>query len=140
MIYSWDASLETGNDIIDTQHKQLIEALNGLILAYQGGKGPDELLRTLDFLSAYVIRHFTDEEALQVQYNYPDYQRHRLYHNEFRRTIEKLSAEISEKGPTDELILVTIKTVADWLIHHIKSDDFKLAAYINFMSGRSPIL
>ncbi|MDR0291435.1 MAG: hemerythrin family protein [Elusimicrobium sp.] len=136
MIYTWDESLETGNEIIDTQHKQLIEALNALILAYQGGKGTGELLRTLDFLSAYVIRHFTDEEALQVQYNYPDYPRHRLYHNEFRRTIEKLSAEIAEKGPTDALILVTIKTVSDWLIHHIKSDDFKLAAYITSVSGK----
>ena len=29
--YRWDGTLETGHEIIDTQHKQLFEAINDLL-------------------------------------------------------------------------------------------------------------
>jgi len=130
MHYEWDETLETGNAEIDAQHKQLIAALNDLVDAREQGKGPQEIMRTLDFLSSYVVRHFNDEEAIQKKYDYPDYYRHRIYHDEFKKTVQNLVREINEKGPREELVLKTINTVAGWLINHIKGDDFKLAAYI----------
>jgi hemerythrin len=62
MAYDWDEKLETGNEKIDRQHKQLITALNKLIDACGEGKGSDELENTLEFLNAYIVKHFSDEE------------------------------------------------------------------------------
>lgn len=38
--YEFTSELETGNDLIDSEHKELIDAINNLLLACGEGKGP----------------------------------------------------------------------------------------------------
>ena len=49
MAYSFDKSLETGNILIDNQHKELIDAINNLLDACGQGKGRDEIKIPLIF-------------------------------------------------------------------------------------------
>jgi hemerythrin len=72
MAYQWDSSLETGYEKIDKQHKQLFAAVNNLMEASGSGKGDAAVMETLDFLTGYAIKHFSDEEQLQLDYDYPD--------------------------------------------------------------------
>jgi hemerythrin len=116
--------------MIDNQHKQLIVALNALIEASQGGKGHEEVNNTLEFLTAYTIKHFADEEKLQVQYDYPDYLNHKLYHDEFKVTVRGLTEELLREGPTGEVVNKISSIIGNWLVNHIKGDDFKMAAYV----------
>ena len=128
--YSWNQDLETGNHQIDEQHKQLVAALNTLHDAARSGKGFTELARALEFLGAYTAKHFADEEKLQRQSGYPDYLRHKRYHDEFRQVARELSSRLVKEGPTDELLTTVYTTIGDWLVHHIKGDDFKMAAFV----------
>jgi hemerythrin len=130
MAYQWDTSLETGHAKIDNQHKQLIAALNGIIEASQQGKAKDEIFKTLDFLTGYTVMHFSTEEKLQVQYNYPDYPVHKRYHDEFKVTVGELIKKVQREGPTEEMIALVTGTIGDWLLNHIKGDDFRMAAYV----------
>ena len=132
MAYQWDVSLETGHAKIDNQHKQLITALNSIIEASQQGKEKEEIFKTLDFLTGYTIMHFATEEKLQVQYNYPDYNVHKYYHDEFKETVKKLTGRLVQEGPSEDLINTVTSTIGNWLINHIKGDDFRMAAYIKF--------
>jgi hemerythrin len=130
MAYQWDSSLETGHEKIDNQHKQLIAALNSIIEASAGGKGGAEIFKTLDFLTGYTIMHFSDEEKLQVQYDYPDYLIHKRYHDEFKVTVGELTKRLVKEGPTEEMVNIVTTAVGNWLLNHIKGDDFRMAAYV----------
>ena len=46
MAYVWSKDLETGNAMIDSQHKELIEAINALLAACATGKGRAEIAKT----------------------------------------------------------------------------------------------
>jgi len=139
MAYTWDSLLESGNEIIDSQHKQLIDAVNKLLQACRAGTGKEELEQTLDFLLAYTERHFADEEALQKEYDYPDYLRHRRTHEEFKLTIQALAEQLRQEGPTVSLVAEVYSCMGDWLISHIKGDDFRLAAYIQLRTTNSAL-
>jgi hemerythrin len=130
MAYQWDSSLETGHEKIDNQHKQLIAALNNIIEASRGGKGSEEIFKTLDFLTGYTIMHFSTEEKLQLQYGYPDYLVHKRYHDEFKVTVTELTKRLTEEGPTEEMIGIVTTTIGNWLLNHIKGDDFRMAAFV----------
>jgi hemerythrin len=135
MAYQWDSSLETGYEKVDNQHKQLVAALNDIIQASRNGKGKDEIFKTLDFLTGYTIMHFADEEKLQVKYDYPDYLIHKRYHDEFKVTVGELTARIVKEGPSEEMIGIVTTAIGDWLLNHIKGDDFRMAAYVKAKSA-----
>ena len=55
MAYVWSKDLETGNAMIDSQHKELIEAINALLAACATGKGRAEVAKTTKFLYSDVF-------------------------------------------------------------------------------------
>ena len=130
MAYQWDANLETGHAKVDGQHKQLICALNEIIDASKEGKGKDEIFKILDFLTGYTIMHFSTEEKLMTQYDYKDYHIHKGYHDDFKGTVGELTQRLINEGPTEELIGTVTTTIGNWLLNHIKGDDFRMAAYV----------
>ena len=130
MAYTFDAALETGNAMIDSQHKQLIEAVNGLYDACSKGKGREEIIKTLDFLSSYVMKHFADEERLQAQHSYPDRVRHKQYHDDFKKTVADWDKKLKADGATITLFMEVNSIIGGWLLDHIKNQDKKVAAHI----------
>jgi hemerythrin len=130
MAYAWSADLETGNDIIDGQHKQLIQAINNLLDACSKGQGRSELSNTMKFLYDYTAKHFADEEKLQLASKYPDYPNHKMYHEGFKKVVHDLSKELDEQGPTIVLVGKINSSIAGWLLNHIKKEDVKVAKHI----------
>ncbi|GHT43158.1 hypothetical protein FACS189443_6820 [Planctomycetales bacterium] len=130
MAYAWTPDLETGHPLIDSEHKELIKAINDLLAACMSGQGKEILGKTLDFLSSYTVKHFGDEEQLQTQYKYPDYPNHKKLHTGFVNFVNDLAAKIKAQGPTTILIGQVTSGVGDWLVSHIKREDTKVAAHI----------
>ncbi len=130
MTYTFDKSLETGNSAIDAQHKELINAVNNLLDACAMGKGRSEIEATVKFLADYTNKHFSDEERLQKQYNYPEYIAHKKLHDNFKEEVNSIINDYSKDGATVGLTFKVNTKVAAWLINHIKGEDKKLAAFI----------
>ena len=130
MAYQWDSGLETGYEKVDRQHKQLVIAVNNLMEASAQGRGDKAVLETLDFLTGYAIKHFADEEQLQIDYKYPEYLNHKRLHDEFKLVVGDLTKRVTKEGPTVEMIDIVSSTVGAWLLNHIKGDDFRMAAFI----------
>ena len=86
MAYVFTRDLETGNAKIDSQHKELFDAMNKLEAACSQGKGRVEVEKTLQFLSDYITKHFGDEETLQRQSGYPDFMKHKGFHETFKKS------------------------------------------------------
>lgn len=130
MAYKLNNDLLTGNTQIDTEHKELIKAINNLVEACSKGKGRLELEKTVNFLSSYTKTHFGHEEVLQKKYNYPDYNNHKKYHKQFIDTVENIRKKLLSEGPSIVLVGEINSKVANWIINHIKREDVKVAAHI----------
>jgi methyl-accepting chemotaxis protein len=128
--YVWDESFATGNEMIDSQHRTLFDALNRLLAAMQSGEGKAELKKALDFLNDYTIKHFFEEEQLQLQAKYPDYQNHHRLHEDFKVTVRQLARRRIMDGTDEKLIAEVKKKIGAWLVVHIKGQDIKLGAYL----------
>ena len=61
MKYELTKDLETGNAIIDSEHRQLFNAINQLMDACSSGQGRTKIESTLRFLLDYVDKHFAHE-------------------------------------------------------------------------------
>ncbi len=130
MAYTFTKDLETGNPLIDSEHRQLIDAINGLLAACAAGKGRAELANTTKFLKEYTAKHFGDEEKLQIQNQYPDYVNHKRYHEDFKKVVAEICTKLDKEGPSVTLVGEVNSAIAGWLINHIKKEDVKVAAHI----------
>ena len=130
MAYQWDSSLETGYEKVDNQHKQLVSTLNNLIQASQTGKDSEEIFKVLDFLTGYAIMHFKTEEDLMTKFEYSDFYVHKQYHDEFKVTVGEFNKRLVDEGPSKSLVHIVTTAIGDWLVNHIKGDDFRMAAYV----------
>ncbi|MDR1571958.1 MAG: bacteriohemerythrin [Clostridiales Family XIII bacterium] len=128
--YEWSPELETGNQLIDSQHKQLVQTIAELMEACASGKGRGALGETIDFLEGYTAKHFSDEEGLQRQSRYPDYANHKKLHDAFKAVVADLGRQLKAEGPTVALVGKANSNIGGWLVNHIKREDKKVAAHI----------
>ena len=129
MKYELTKDLETGNSLIDTEHRQLFAAINDLMDACSKGKGRDQIASTTRFLNNYVGKHFKDEEQLQVQSKYPAYPMHRQFHEKYKMDLAQIGNELNNEGPT-LTVLNKLNQIVGVLITHIRIEDKKLAAHV----------
>lgn len=137
MAFAWTREMETGNPQIDAEHRELIQACNNLLAACAAGTGKEELARTVDLLNQYTRTHFSHEEALQEEYNYPDFANHKRYHQALMQVVDTLSKRLKEEGPTAQLVGEINKQLGGWLINHIKTEDVKVAQHIQACKEQS---
>ena len=130
MAYQFTKDLETGNNVIDSEHRQLIDAVNSLLDACAKGQGRTQLLDTAHFLLDYTKKYFSDEEAIQMKNHYPDYTRHKKIHEDFNKTAADVVTKIEHEGPTVANVNQINTLLAGWLLNHIKGEDKKLANYL----------
>lgn len=124
--FNWSNDLSSGNTMIDTDHKHLIDLVNKLNMAMSGGKGNTVLGGILNELIDYTVSHFAREEKLMKEINYADYATHKAEH-------DKLVSEVSELKRSFDSGAVTLSSkvymfLTEWLNRHIKSSDIKLGA------------
>lgn len=129
MKYTLTADLMTGNSLIDSQHRQLFDAVNQLMDACSMGKGRDQIQATVSFLSDYVVKHFKDEERLQTQSKYPNYTGHKQFHDGYRRQLAATAQELVDAGPTVKALGDLNQAVAV-LVTHIRTEDKRMAQYV----------
>ena len=127
----WKDSLKIGVEEIDTQHKELCDKIDALFDACKLGKGRAEISQTMDFLQAYTIKHFSDEEVIHKMNGYPKVKEHKAIHEAFIKQVASLKAELEKDGASIVLVAKINSLIIDWLIKHIKNVDQELAQYQN---------
>lgn len=130
MRIEFDDSLITGNEMIDTQHKELIDRTNQFLAKLKEHAGRVDAIKMLDYLDEYVEFHFGEEEKLQEEISYPGLAEHRKKHEELRNTVKELYHMLNEEeGPTEAFVKQVEVNVVDWLIRHIQGFDRSVAEY-----------
>ena len=129
-VLAWKDEFNLGHDWVDMQHRRLFELVNGLVESCAAGSDAIKLKGTLDFLVNYTVQHFDDEEALQLKYNYPGYEKHKRIHEDFKVTVGGLVEKFTAGESSAELSNDVNKIVVRWLINHIQREDKKIGEHI----------
>lgn len=131
MALEWSDSLASGSVEIDTQHKELIGRINSLFVAVEkGGTASDEIAKTVQYLSDYVIFHFGTEEKFMAKYAYSNTSAHKAQHEQFVKTFERLKGRMMNEGINPQLGRELKDLCVDWLVNHIKYSDRALGMFL----------
>lgn len=130
MYAEFDDNLITGNEMIDNQHKELIEKINQLLEACEQSSGKIKAIQTLGYLADYTEYHFAEEEKLQEEISYPGIDAHKKQHEALRKVVAELHEMLDEEeGPTEAFVAQVQKNVIEWLYKHIQGFDRSVAEY-----------
>lgn len=122
--------LVTGNETIDSQHKELINKINDLLRSCEEHADKAGAAKMLNYLADYTDFHFKAEEELQESIDYPGIAEHKKKHDELRTTVQELYDMLTEEeGPTDAFVAMVNEKVTDWLYYHIQTFDRSVAEY-----------
>ena len=119
MAIAWANDLSTGIDVIDGQHKRIVDYINQLEHALVQG---DRVAvgEVLAELVDYTLSPFAFEESLQEEAGYVYAKPHKAIHELFAKRV----AQYKERHTIGEDIAKELHgMLCTWLVHHIKRDD-----------------
>lgn len=130
MRYELTKDLETGNGIIDNEHRELLNAVNKMLDACSAGQGRSAIEPTVKFLLDYVNKHFAHEEQLQAKESYPHMAEHKKFHADYTKRLREIARAMPADGPT-LADLSTINQHIGLLVTHIRTEDKRLGVFLN---------
>ena len=120
-LIDWTDDFEMGIPSVDDQHRKLVEIVNKFDEAANHGKGSRIMNKILDDLLNYTAEHFTAEEKLLEDAEYPKLKQHQSQHRQLLQRIERLQFEFDQQG---KRITTDVKEFLKyWLISHILKED-----------------
>jgi len=126
----WTPEIAVGSELIDDQHRSLIERVNRLVAAIEEGREEEEIAQLFEFLKEYTQDHFAAEERLMAETGYPDRENHAAEHQSFCAKIADLERRMAAEGMTAVLKRDFDEAVIDWLFEHICRIDRALGQYL----------
>lgn len=136
-LLAWNDYLKTGIDIVDQQHRGLVDLANETAAKLTSGDGLsiDEMRTLLGFLTDYAAIHFSTEEALMALSGVPErhVNHHRQSHAGFLKQVNAMVDGLgSNEGLTGHQLM---DFLGNWLIYHMLGEDQNLARLLRTGSG-----
>ncbi len=125
---TWKSSLETGDTLVDSEHKEIFSLVNELhdaIVQRRERAAQDEILASITVTAR---EHFVHEEALMRSIHYPGLLEQKKLHKAFLAETKRLSAEY-ECGEA-RLPITLAMFLHEWLVTHMRVEDRKIGEFI----------
>lgn len=120
----WSNTLDTGIDVIDGQHKRIVEMINQLAVSASNHKR-EVVGEVIDGLVDYTLSHFAFEESLMEEAGYEFLRPHKKVHELFVRRVSEYQMRFhAGEDVYDDLTGL----LSRWLFNHIRNDD---AGYVS---------
>ncbi len=120
-ILKWSEKYETGVARFDAEHQNLIERFNSLYEAvFECETLEAEHLLTAEVLQDlldYIKTHFSGEEELMLEYQYPGYEEHKKEHQSFIEEVASLQRQ--HQGGELALSFPLFNFLKGWIEEHI---------------------
>lgn len=132
MAITWTNDLNTGIDVIDHQHRRIVDFINDLEAA-QVIKDQEKIRQVINDCVDYTLSHFAFEESLQEESGYQYCKPHKKVHELFTRKVSEYQQRLDLGDDVSEELH---QMLARWLVNHIKRDDadYVSAVKANMMS------
>ena len=117
----WGPSWISGHEVIDRDHKMLVQYVNELNQAMLQGAGHDAAGAVLDKLAQYTVDHFAREETIWSEAALPSLAEHRRLHADL---VEKVVAFQNDfRAGRASLTTELMSFLREWLINHVFKTD-----------------
>lgn len=119
-LIEWTPAMSVGHDVLDQQHRVLLDLVNDLDTAGQQGRGQAAVAGLLEDLLHYTSVHFAAEEAVLVEHGYERLAQHQAQHRELVTSLVGFRRDLA----AGRAFLADFRIfLASWLEGHIMGDD-----------------
>lgn len=127
-IVFWTDDLNTGLELVDSQHKMLCSYINSLYRASKKENNAVELADIVYCLKEYTTTHFSTEEQYFSHSNYGDTEKHKEIHRKFVAKIADVERDLKHGSlSVGEDLIAFLK---NWLLNHIRVTDHQYVPYV----------
>lgn len=127
-LFDWDNGFDVSHDILNGQHRGLIDLINKLWTDVKSGHKKSEISALFAELVNYTERHFQFEEELLLLHQVPDFETHKQEHERLRLQVIELRARFDRDESRVEID--TLMFLKKWLSAHILDLDRRYAPYL----------
>jgi hemerythrin len=123
MELQWSDSLSVGNELMDTEHKNLLGMIAAVDQALRSDDG-SELSQAFQRLVVYVGIHFASEERLAQTIDLP-FDNHKKLNRYLREELEHMQTELDAKGGiwSEGAVEHFSHALKNWMAAHLGRDE-----------------
>jgi hemerythrin-like metal-binding protein len=122
----WKPFYSVGDAAMDEEHKRLLGMIDDLYEASRQKDGQQQFQGVLDRLVDYTMTHFEHEERLMRQCGFPNFDAHKMMHEEMRRRSFAFRDGAEAIKPRDLL-----EFLRGWWTRHIQNQDQGYSPYLD---------
>ncbi len=126
MYIRWERKYETGQPLIDAEHRLLVMLFRKLDVAIKTHQPDATLARIVVEARKFVEFHFVSEENLMHETGYPGVEAHRTRHGELLAELNAMMAKLASHREYPEDLL---DFLVRWLVEHIAVHDQGVARH-----------
>ena len=137
-LLNWTPDLSVGIEVIDSQHKRIVEYINLLHDArIRGDK--DAIHRVIEELVDYTLSHFSFEESMMEEAHYRFLAPHKKVHELFVRRVGEFQQRF-KLGEDVSIVAADMQnTLVTWLMNHIKREDMDYGPTVRASLGEDKL-
>jgi hemerythrin len=124
----WTAAMSVGIPRIDAQHRFLFEQINKLAAMRARSGSRDQLLEMIRVFIHFSDAHFSAEDEVMIDSDFPLFVNHRLEHQQYVSRMAGFVAAYSQEKP--DLIDQMLHFLANWWLRHTCESDTKYGRWI----------
>lgn len=124
-MFKWKVEYETGNQVVDEQHKRLFSIADK---AYELLKNDlyidkyDRIIEIINELKDYTIFHFKSEEEYMIKTGFRKFLSHKVEHDDFIAKLEEVDLR-SVDDNQNQYVKELLEFVFNWISEHILIKD-----------------
>ncbi len=126
MSLQWDEKYSTGNDEVDTQHKQLFDYLNELEDRIEKGASQQWAEQFMAAVGLYTRTHFCFEEMCMRRAKCAVAAQNKVQHTKLLAAFVAMNNRFKQEGISDDLLQQLKAFLTSWLVNHIMKIDIQL--------------
>ena len=125
----WNRESVIGIGIFDQQHREIVDEINEVQAAVEGGMEQSVTGPLLTRLAGDTMDHFKAEEAMMAAAKYPGLMLHGMKH---QRLLEQLKAFLGRYNRDGSMMdRHSLNFLRDWATTHIQSEDMNFGLWLN---------